>query len=84
MLNGYVPQAVGIAQDIVDMHNTIIYLRREVERLEKYEKLYTELLDQSIKHDGKMMNNLLGVLLTPGVTTAIAEHARKDQSPSSA
>lgn len=75
----YVSTAVLVAHDILDMHNEIQYLKRENERLAKYEKMYAELLDASIKHDGKMMSNLMGnlmeVLSVPGVLKAFKDNA---------
>lgn len=71
----FISTAVLVAHDILDMHSEIQHLKRENERLAKYEKMYTELLDASIKHDGKMMGNLMEVLLVPGVLKAFKDNA---------
>lgn len=59
------------ANQILDMEEEIINLRRENTRLLKYEHMYNELLNESVRHGEKMMVNTLNLLMTPGVTEAL-------------
>ena len=55
---------VDYAQDILFMHNELRGAKREIQRLQKIEKEYLKLLDNSIKHSDIMMTNLLKATLT--------------------
>ncbi len=71
---------IDFAYDIIDSQRELLFLRSEVERLKEYEQKYHELLSQSIKHGEVMMGNMLTLVLTPGVTEALSEHANKAES----
>lgn len=57
--------AVEMAYDIIEMNDRIKVLEFENARLRSYEEKYNNLMRESIAHSGKMMNNMLDVLLQP-------------------
>lgn len=68
---------VDMAYEIIDMHKTIEYLEQEVIHLKQYEKKYLALLDDSMRHSHKTMENLLKLTLTPGVAEAMVADKEK-------
>ena len=61
-----------LACNLLDLADGYEEQQRELEELREYKRLYTELLDNSIKHSHKMVGGMLDVLLTPGVSEALA------------
>ena len=63
---------MGQAQATMKLCDEVLYLRQRVKELEGVEKDYRELLNSSIRHSHNMMGGTLNLLLTPGVTDALA------------
>lgn len=61
---------VDFAYQVIEMHNKILDLEQENERLRRYEKDYDNLLNESLAHSQAMIGNTLKLFLTPGVVEA--------------
>jgi hypothetical protein len=57
--------AVGFALDVLDMQAEIDWLRKEVERLSKYEEKYNDQLSSDLKNAKQTSASILNLLLTP-------------------
>ena len=56
---------VALAYEIIEMNNTIQQQEYEIEELKEYKQKYMDILNDSIKHNEKMMNNTMEILLNP-------------------
>lgn len=72
---------VETALEILDMAKEIDSLRSEVAELRKYKTMYYDLLANSTRHSGAMMDQLMGVLTTPGVSEALNNKAIQEGAP---
>lgn len=57
---------VEMAQQVLDMHDELQYLRGENERLRKYEQLYRD----EIRAGEAMMANIMELVMAPGAVDA--------------
>ena len=67
---------VEFAQQILDMHETILEQQREIIRLQRIEQDYKDLLRSSLQHSQHMASGMLKLTMLPGVAKAIADAPR--------
>lgn len=79
----YIPNVVDFAREIITLDRQNRLLQYELEACRKYEKLYLDSLNQSIKHSGTMMANLLQVALDPKSIINLSHAAKVDERRSS-
>ena len=70
--------AVSMARDIIRMHRRIKELELEVENLRDYKQMYSDMIQADLKHQEHMMGNMLGLLLTPGVSEALINNGNTE------
>lgn len=71
---------VDFARQVLSMHELIIDLKIENERLREVEQRYNELLDSSLKTSQESAANWLKVLMKPGVIDAIRGDKKDDEA----
>lgn len=64
-----------MADAIKEIEDELIWLRRENARLRVVEERYNELLDSSVRHAQNNAAGLIGLLMLPGVGTALSQAA---------
>lgn len=69
---------VDLAKQILQMNNTILQQKEELERLKGYEKKYNDLLNDSLSHSKTMIGNTVKMLMVPGVGEVFAKNAKAE------
>ncbi len=65
------PLAVVMARQVIALYECNLELYERVAQLEGYKKKYEEEVQRGTRHSQVMMNNMMDILLKPGVPEAL-------------
>jgi hypothetical protein len=71
-------QVVDFAYQVIDMQRKIEHQEYQINRLLQVEQDYNDLLNSSMNHSRKMMDNMLTLCLTQGVTETLLMNGKPE------